>query len=95
MVKVDIIRSIQLKAGLPFGDAEKLVNDMLELMKTSLESGEDVLISGFGRFELKDKPARPGRNPKSKEAYEISARRVATFYPSNIWRQKFKSKSHG
>ena len=86
MVKVDIIRAIQLKEGISFGEAEKLVNDMLEIIKDSLEVGEDVLISGFGKFELRDKKARPGRDPKTKKEYPISERRVVTFYPSKVWR---------
>ena len=86
MVKVDIIRAIQLKEGLQFGEAEKLVNDMLEIIKSTLESGEDVLVSGFGKFELRDKKARPGREPKTKKQYEISERRVVTFYTSKVWR---------
>ena len=59
MVKVDIVRAIQLGTDLQFGEAEKLVNDMLELIKEKLEKGEDVLITGLGKFELRDK--NPGQ----------------------------------
>jgi len=45
-----------------------------------------VLISGFGKFELRDKKARPGRDPKTKINYEIDARRLVVFAPSKIWR---------
>ena len=55
MVKVDIVRAIQLGTDLQFGEAEKLVNEMLELIKEKLEKGEDVLITGLGKFELRDK----------------------------------------
>jgi integration host factor subunit alpha len=51
---------------------------MFEAMKASLEKGEQVKISGFGNFELKDKEARPGRNPKTGENVSVSARRVVT-----------------
>ncbi|MBF0236160.1 MAG: integration host factor subunit alpha [SAR324 cluster bacterium] len=88
MVKVDIIREIQRQEGISFGDAEKIVNDILEMVKETLESGENVLISGFGKFELRDKTPRPGRDPKTKKSYEINERRVVTFYPSKVWRSE-------
>ena len=88
MVKVDIIRSIQLKEGLSFGEAEVLVNELLDIMKDSLENGEEVLISGFGKFELRKKKPRPGRDPKSKKEYTIDERQVVTFYPSKVWRSE-------
>ncbi|MGK5091307.1 integration host factor subunit alpha [Deltaproteobacteria bacterium TL4] len=86
MVKVDIIRAIQLKEGISYGESEYLVNQLLEFVKSNLENGESVLISGFGKFELKNKKPRPGRDPKTKKEYDISARRVVTFYPSKVWR---------
>ena len=92
MVKVDIVRAIQLGTDLQFGEAEELVNDMLELIKEKLEKGEDVLITGLGKFELRDKKSRPGRDPKSKRDYVISARRVVTFHPSKVWRDELNNK---
>lgn len=88
MVKIDIVRALQLKAGISFGEAEELINELVELVKEILESGENILISGFGKFELRDKKPRPGRDPKTKKEYPISARRVVTFYPSKIWRSE-------
>ena len=93
MVKVDIVRAIQLETNLQFGEAEKLVNDMLETIKEKLENGENVLITGLGKFELRDKKSRPGRDPKSKRGYQISARRVVTFHPSKIWRDELNKKN--
>lgn len=93
MVKVDIIRAIQLKEGIAFGEAERLVNTILDLVKNKLEDGEDVLISGFGKFELRDKKGRPGRDPKTKKEYPISERRVVTFYPSKVWRSEVNKES--
>ena len=55
MVKVDIVRAIQLETGLQFGEAEQLVNELLEIMKQTLENGEDVLITGLGKFQLRQK----------------------------------------
>lgn len=92
MVKVDIIRAVQLQMQIQFGEAELLVNQVLDLMKDVLENGEDVLITGLGRFELRDKQARPGRDPRSKQAYEIAARRVVTFHPSKLWRDELNGK---
>ena len=65
-----------------------MINELIEIIKETLESGEDILISGFGKFELRDKPARPGRDPQTGKEYEIDARRVVTFLPSKIWRKK-------
>lgn len=91
MVKVDIIRAIQLKEGLSFGEAEMRVNELLDIMKTSLEKGEDVLISGFGKFELRKKKPKPGRDHKTKKAYTINERQVVTFDPSKVWRNEVNS----
>ena len=88
MVKVDIVRALQLKEGLQFGESEELVNQMLDIVKNTLVDGEDVVISGFGKFKTSHKKARPGRDPKSKKTYEISARKVVTFSPSKVWREK-------
>jgi integration host factor subunit alpha len=88
MVKVDIVRAVQLQMQIHFGEAELLVNEVLDFMKDALEDGEDVLITGLGRFELREKQPRPGRDPKSKKAYEITERRVVTFHPSKIWRDE-------
>ena len=92
MVKVDIVRAIQLGTDLQFGEAEKLVNEMLDLIKEKLEIGEDLLITGLGKFQLRDKKSRPGRDPKSKRDYVISARRVVTFHPSKVWREELNNK---
>ena len=93
MVKVDIIRAVQLQMQIQFGEAELLVNQVLDLVKDSLENGEDVLITGLGRFELRDKKARPGRDPKSKQDHEISERRVVTFHPTKLWRDELNGKA--
>lgn len=86
MVKADIIRSIELKLGLSHEEASQQVEQILAIIKGTLNDGEPVLISGFGQWKVRDKKMRVGRNPKTKEEYEISPRRVVTFYPSNVWR---------
>jgi integration host factor subunit alpha len=67
------------EAGLNKRDAKDMVELFFEEIKSSLEQGNQVKISGFGKFELRDKTSRPGRNPKTGEEIPISARRVVTF----------------
>jgi integration host factor subunit alpha len=86
MVKADIVRSIELKLGLSHEEATQQVEQILTLIKNTLRDGDGVLISGFGQWKVRGKKARVGRNPKTKDEYEISPRRVVTFYPSNVWR---------
>lgn len=88
MVKADIIRSLEAKLGLSHREASAQVEGILDLIKSALTEGETVLISGFGQWKVREKKSRIGRNPKTKEEYEISPRRVVTFYPSNVWRQE-------
>ena len=63
-------------------DAKELVELFFEEIRASLANGEEVKIAGFGNFQLRDKPTRPGRNPKTGEEVPISARRVVTFHAS-------------
>ena len=88
MVKADIIRSIELQLGLSHEEASFQVEQILSLIKENLMGTEPVLISGFGQWKVRSKQSRIGRNPKTKEEYEISPRRVVTFYPSNVWREE-------
>ena len=88
MVKADIIRALETQLGLSHREASAQVEGILTLIKTALTEGETVLISGFGQWKVRDKKSRVGRNPKTKKEYEISPRRVVTFYPSNVWRSE-------
>lgn len=63
-------------------DAKEIVELFFEEVRTTLEKGEEIKISGFGNFQLRDKPQRPGRNPKTGIAVPIKARRVVTFHAS-------------
>ena len=67
-------------------EAKEIVELFFEEIRTTLERGEEIKISGFGNFQLRDKPQRPGRNPNTGEEVPISARRVVTFHA----RQKLK-----
>ncbi|CUT17979.1 MULTISPECIES: integration host factor subunit alpha [Candidatus Ichthyocystis] len=64
-------------------DALEFVNIFFDEIRLSLVRGEEVRLFGFGNFQLRDKPQRPGRNPKTGKEVPISARRVVTFHPSN------------
>ncbi len=68
--------------------AREAVETLLELMKSNLENGDNVLLSGFGKFSIKDKRPRKGRNPQTGEELIIDARRVVTFKPSGQLKDK-------
>ncbi len=87
-IKEDIIRDVMTKTSLDKNTARKLVESILQLIKETLTSGKTVMISGFGEFRVRHKRARIGRNPKTKEEYEISERNVVTFYPSKVFRRE-------
>ena len=72
--------------------ARETVETILKIMVASLDNGEDVLLSGFGKFNVKAKSARKGRNPQTGEAVMLEARRVVTFKPSRIVRDKVNGK---
>ena len=78
LTKADLTEQLFDELGLNKREAKEIVEQMFEIIKNSLETGEQVKISGFGNFELKDKVPRPGRNPKTGEDVSISARRVVT-----------------
>jgi integration host factor subunit alpha len=91
VIKDDIVREVMRKVNLDQSIAKNLIESLLTIVKDTLSSGEDVLISGFGQFQVKHKQARMGRNPKTKEAYEISERKVVTFDPSKVFRKEMNS----
>ena len=79
------------RVGLNKREAKDMVETFFDEIRGALERGESVKLSGFGNFQLRDKPQRPGRNPKTGEEIPISARRVVTFHAS----QKLKSQIEG
>ena len=93
MIKADIIRSIELKLGLSHEEASLQVEQIMSIIKDQLASGDPVLVSSFGQWKVREKKSRIGRNPKSLEEYQISPRRVVTFYPSNVWRKEISNNS--
>jgi len=92
LTKSDIINSIHNSTDLKLYQATKTVEDLLELIKKTLESGEDILISGFGKFYVKNKNDRRGRNPATGNDMMLGARKVVTFKCSPVLKKKVKGK---
>ena len=79
LTKADFAERLFDELGLNKREAKEMVEVFFEEIKNSLEQGNQVKISGFGKFELRDKTSRPGRNPKTGAEIPITARRVVTF----------------
>ncbi|CAM3006431.1 MULTISPECIES: integration host factor subunit alpha [Moritella] len=88
LTKADIAETLFNDVGLSKRESKEMVEAFFEEIRLSLEVNEQVKISGFGNFDLRDKGERPGRNPKTGEDIPITARRVVTFKPG----QKLKAK---
>ena len=88
VTKDHIINSICTQLDLPKKKAADMLESLLELVEKTLESGEDVLISGFGKFCVKQKKERKGRNPATGEDLMLGSRKVVTFKCSPILRSK-------
>ena len=88
LTKAEMAESLFNELGLNKREARELVDTFFEDMRTALENGEQIKLSGFGNFDLRDKNQRPGRNPKTGEEIPITARRVVTFRPG----QKLKAR---
>jgi integration host factor subunit alpha len=84
MTKADIVERVYEKIGFSKKEASELVELVFDSLKTVLENGEKVKISGFGNFVVREKSERVGRNPQTGDQIKISARRVLTFRPSQV-----------
>ena len=82
MIKADIAKRIHQEVGIPEEVAVTLLDGVLDLFKATLQKGEPIAIPNFGKFTVRSKAPRPGRNPRSGEAITIAARRVVTFHAS-------------
>ncbi|MBS9778377.1 MAG: integration host factor subunit alpha [Gammaproteobacteria bacterium] len=91
LTKADIVESIVEKVDVDRMEIKSLVDEIFEEIRKSLESGENVRISGFGNFLLRDKSVRPGRNPKTGKEVDISARRVVSFKSGQKLRARVES----
>lgn len=88
LTKDHIANSISNHLDLPKTRAADLIESLLEIMKETLESGEDVLITGFGKFCVKEKSERQGRNPATGKDLILGARRIVVFKCSSVLKDK-------
>ena len=88
LTKANIVDAIHNDLGFPKNRSAELIEILLEQIKSTLEKGEDVLISGFGKFCIKNKKERRGRNPATGDDMMLSQRQVVTFRCSHLLREK-------
>ena len=91
LTKIQIVESIHNQIGLPKNKSTEIVETLLEIIKKTLASGEDVLISNFGRFCVKEKAERKGRNPATGDDLMLESRKVVTFRCSGKLRERVNS----
>ena len=88
LTKADIIEAVQTDTGLSKNQSTDIVESLLEIIKSTLEGGDDVLVSGFGKFCVNEKAERRGRNPATGEDLMLAPRRVVTFKCSGKLRER-------
>jgi len=88
LTKIQIVESIHNETGLPKNKSTEIVETFIEIIKKTLASGEDVMISNFGRFCVKEKAERKGRNPATGDDLMLEPRKVVTFRCSGKLRDK-------
>lgn len=91
LTKARVVNTIHEKIGLPKKEAAETIEMLLEIIKRTLADGEDILVSGFGKFCIKEKKARKGRNPATGSDMMLSKRRVVTFRCSAALREKINN----
>jgi len=92
LTKSDVIRQVN-QLGYNWKDSTEIVETLLEIIKKSLEDGEDVLVSGFGKFVIQEKAPRKGRNPATGEDLMLDARKVVTFRCSGKLKERINNSS--
>jgi len=92
LTKADIVNSVKDQIGFTRKQSIETVETLLEIIKSTLESGEDILISGFGKFRVRDKTERRGRNPTTGDDMMLRPRRVVTFNCSGKLRERVNKK---
>jgi len=95
LTKADMTEQLYEELGFNKREAKELVEMFFEEIRGALEEGDQVKLSGFGNFELRDKNERPGRNPKTGEEIPITARRVVTFRPGQNLKARADSYARG
>lgn len=93
LTKADIVENLLAKNIFTKTESAQVIDALFELMKNSLEKGEDILISGFGKFSVKQKHERRGRNPHTGKAIKLAPRRVVTFKYSEVLRAAINGES--
>ena len=88
LTKDKLVTRLQTQIGMTKPESRQIVERLFEIMKSSLADGEDLLISAFGKFQLKQKNERRGRNPQTKESLMLKARKVLVFQTSGVLREK-------
>ena len=91
LTKIDVVESIYEKLGMPKKDCTRIVDSVFDIIKSECAKGDHVNVSGFGKWTVKTKKARNGRNPKTGKAMMVAARKVVTFKPSLVLRTKVNS----
>lgn len=92
LTKHVLVEKLQTELGFHKNQSVEIVESLLELIKSTLESGEDVLVSGFGKFCVNDKKERKGRNPATGEDLMLKPRRIVTFKCSGKLREKINGR---
>jgi integration host factor subunit alpha len=87
LTKEKLITHLETQLGMGRQESRQVVERLLKIMKDTLSGGDDLLISGFGKFSVRQKRARQGRNPQTKENLILSARKVVVFKPSGVLRR--------
>jgi len=90
LTKAEIATLVHERVGLSKKESGQIVESVLNLIRQTLEQGEDVKLSGFGHFMVRSKHARRGRNPKTGDEITISSRNVVTFRASHLLKQKIE-----
>nr|WP_320190854.1 integration host factor subunit alpha [uncultured Desulfobacter sp.] len=88
ITKMDIVEKISETLDLSGAEAKNTVEEMLEIIKLTLASGNDIMISGFGKFQINEKAPRKGRNPSTGETMTLAGRKIVTFKCSGKLRNK-------
>ena len=88
LTKADLTEQLYEQLGFNKRESKEFIDSFFEEMRAMLEQGEQIKLSGFGNFELRDKSQRPGRNPKTGEDIPITARRVVSFKPGQKMRAR-------
>jgi integration host factor subunit alpha len=88
LTKDKLVTRLQTQIGMSKPESRQIVESLFEIMKETMADGEDLLISGFGKFQVRQKKERLGRNPHTKENLMLRARRVLVFKTSGVLRDK-------